>query len=121
MQIIKYFFVGGASAIVDLVLFVIFAKAIGYNYLIVACVTFFIATGFNYIASVKYVFKSAVKHTKNKEIFLVYVVSIIGLSINLIVLYIMVDIMMISMIVGKILASGSVFFWNYSSRKYYIF
>jgi len=121
MRLVKYFFVGGAAAIVDIGLFAIFAKIMEFNYLIVGCVTFIVATGVNYHLSIQYVFESMVRHTRNKEIFLVYLVSGIGLFFNLMVLYVTIDILLIDMLLGKVLASGLVFFWNYLSRQHFIF
>ena len=54
MKIIKYFFVGAAAALTDISLFYIFAKLLGYNYLIVAFFSFITATLVNYILSIKY-------------------------------------------------------------------
>ena len=49
MKIIKYFLVGAIAALTDISLFYIFAKLLGYNYLIVAFFSFITATFVNYI------------------------------------------------------------------------
>ncbi len=121
MKIIKYFFVGGVAAVVDISLFIIFAKFLTYNYLLVGALTFLIATLVNYILSIKFVFKSGQKHKKQKEILLVYLVSAFGLAFNLVILYICHDIIKVELTVSKIIATGVVFFWNYFIRKYFIF
>ena len=120
-MIVKYLFVGGAAAFVDISLFAVFAKVLQFNYLIVGFSTFLIATAVNYHLSIRYVFESNIKHTRKKEIFLVYLVSGIGLVFNLTVLYLTIDLWNFEMMLGKLLASGSVFFWNYLMRKYFIF
>ncbi len=121
MQIIRYLMVGGIASIVDIGLFVLFAKFIGYNYILVAACSFVIATGVNYQLSVRHVFESTIRHTRKKEVLLVYFVSLVGLLINLIILYLAVSIFLFEMVLSKIFASGLVFFWNYFIRKYYIF
>jgi putative flippase GtrA len=121
MQVARYFIVGGISAIVDIGLFVLFAKLIGFNYLFVAFCSFIIGTGVNYQLSVKHVFESSIRHTRNKEIFLVYFVSSVGLLFNLMILYLAVSVFLFEMVLSKMFASGLVFFWNYFMRKYYIF
>lgn len=121
MKIIKYFFIGGAAAVVDITLFTIFAKFLEYNYLLVGLLTFLLATAVNYVLSIRYVFKSASKHSKQKEIFLIYLVSSIGLGINLFVLFVAISIIELEMFFSKLLATSSVFFWNYYTRKYLIF
>jgi len=121
MKIVKYFFVGGVAAVVDISLFTVFAKFLAYNYLLVGAITFLIATLVNYILSIKFVFKSGKKHKKQKEILLVYLVSAFGLAFNLVILYICYDIINMELIVSKLIATALVFFWNYFIRKYFIF
>ena len=72
MLIVKYFFVGGISALVDIMLFTIFAKLLNYNYIVVGTITFIIATRINYFLSINLVFKSGIKYKKNQEIILVF-------------------------------------------------
>jgi putative flippase GtrA len=121
MKIFKYFFVGGVAAVVDISLFIVFAKILTYNYLLVGALTFLIATFVNYILSIKFVFQSGQKHKKQKEILLVYLVSAFGLAFNLIILYVCHDIINIELTISKLIATALVFFWNYFIRKYFIF
>ena len=117
----KYIGVGSIAAFIDISIFTVFAKLLGFNYLIVALVSFTIATLVNYILSIKYVFKSGVRYSKGTEIFAVYTVSLIGLVINEIILYALIDLLLVEMIFSKIVATGIVFSWNYLIRKNYIF
>jgi putative flippase GtrA len=121
MKIFKYFIVGSFSGIIDLSLFTLFAIFLEFNYMIVGMCSFIVATAINYILSVNHVFESGVRFSKKKEIFAVFFVSGIGLIINQAILYCAVEILLISKFFSKILASGSVFFWNYSIRSFYIF
>jgi putative flippase GtrA len=121
MKIVRYFFVGGVAFVVDISIFTVFAKIVGFNYLIVGFFSFLIATAVNYSLSIRHVFESGAKHSKKKEIFLVYTVSAIGLAMNLFVLYLSVDICGLEMIFSKILATAVVFFWNYFMRRFYVF
>ena len=121
MKIIKYFFVGATAALTDISLFYIFAKLLGYNYLIVAFFSFITATLVNYILSIKYVFKSGIKFSKKKEISLIYAISGIALIINQVSLYILIDLITVEMTLSKVIATIITFFWNYFIRKNYIF
>ena len=121
MKIVRYFFVGGSAAVVDIGLFIIFAKLLEFNYLLVGFFTFIIATFVNYALSIKFVFVSGARHHKKKEIFLVYVVSAMGLGLNLLALFICHEIFWIELTFSKLIATASVFFWNYFIRKYFIF
>lgn len=121
MLIVKYFFVGGISALVDIMLFTIFAKLLNYNYIVVGTITFIIATRINYFLSINLVFKSGIKYKKNQEIILVFLVSFIGITINMGVLYFFIEFFHFDMVLSKLIASCCVFFWNYLMRRKLIF
>lgn len=121
MKIIKYFFVGGTAAIVDVGLFFVFAKFLGFNYLIVGFFTFLIATFVNYYLSIKFVFKSGKKFKKKEEVVLVYLVSASSLGLNLLLLYILHEFVKLDVGLAKIIVTGLLFFYNYSIRKFFIF
>ena len=121
MKIVRYFFVGGVAAAFDIGIFFLFAKVAGYDYLLVGCVGFLIATAVNYVLSVKHVFRSGVRYSKGKEIALVYLVSMVGLAINQLVLYLLIDKMGSEMMLAKLAATGVVFFWNFSVRHFIVF
>jgi len=120
-RLTRYFFVGGVSAALDALIFFIFAKLVGFDYLVVASFGFMIATLVNYFLSVRFVFKSGVTFSRTQEIFLVYVASAISLLVNLIVLYVMVNKMQFELIFSKLTTTASVFIWNFVVRNFLIF
>jgi len=121
LKIVRYFFVGGAAAAVDIGIFFVFAKLAGYDYLLVGCIGFLVATAVNYALSVKHVFRSGVRYSKGREIALVYLVSMVGLAINQSVLYLLVAQLHSELMLAKLVATGVVFFWNFSVRYFIIF
>jgi putative flippase GtrA len=121
MRIVRYLFVGGAAALVDIGLFALFARLLGYNYLIVAACTFVVATGVNYGLSVRHVFESRVRFSRPHEVALVFAVSAVGLGINQAVLFVAVNELGIELVISKVLATGMVFFWNYLMRVNFVF
>jgi hypothetical protein len=82
MKIFRYAGVGAIAAIVDFLIFAVFAKVLNFNYLAVGAVGFIIATTINYFLSVRFVFESGVRFSFKKEILLVFLISFIGLGIN---------------------------------------
>lgn len=118
---IKYFFVGGSAAFVDIGLFFIFAKVLDYNYLLVAFFTFILATFVNYYLSIKFVFQSGKKFNKKQEIILVYLVSASSLALNLLLLYLFHERLFVDVFYSKIIVTGLLFFYNYSIRRFFIF
>ena len=121
MKIYRYAAVGGASALIDFLLFAIFAKILGFNYLLVGAAGFIIATTVNYFLSIRFVFMSGVRFTFHKEILLVFLISLVGLGLNQLVLYFGIGILAWEMLFVKVCATGSVFFWNFGARSYFIF
>jgi putative flippase GtrA len=121
VRILRYFIVGGVAATVDIGFFFLFAKLAGFNYLVVSPLGFVLATGVNYRLSIRHVFQSGVRFSQRREIFLVYVVSAVGLLINQLVLYFLVDQVGAELMLSKLTATVTVFFWNYWMRSNYVF
>lgn len=121
MQILRYFFVGGTAAIVDIGLFSLFANYLGFPWLPVSICTFLLATLVNYLLSIQFVFESGVRHKKHVEVLGVFAISGLALLVNQLVLYVAIEQLGWHLIVSKIVATGTVFFWNYFGRSKLIF
>jgi putative flippase GtrA len=121
MKIIKYFFVGGIAAGVDIGLFYLGAGIARWNYMLVGTVSFIVATLVNYVISVRVVFQSGVRFSRRYEMFLVFLVSCAGLVVNQAVLYLCISILAIGLLPAKLLATAGVFLWNYHLRSRFVF
>ena len=121
MRIARYLVVGGVAACVDIGIFVVFAKGLGWNYLGVAAVGFCLATLVNYVLAVRLVFESGVRFRRRQELGLVYLVSGIGLFLNQLVLYVGIDVLGGEMVLCKLVATSIVFGWNYGARAHFVF
>ena len=121
IQLLRYFFVGGVAAICDIGLFFIFAGYLGWPWFPVSIVTFIIATFVNYFLSIRFVFESGARYKKHVEIAAVYFVSALALAVNQLVLYSTIEVLGWHLLVSKVVATGTVFFWNYFSRSKFIF
>ena len=126
-QFISYFFVGGVAAIVEWVMFFIFANVLQINYFVSTVIAFIFSTTANWILGRITTFKdnNTYKDKKAKEAFLVFIVSAIGLLFNLIHMYLFVTVMGFDSSLGKTLrkiaATGIVFIWNFLIRKLVIY
>ena len=124
-QFISYFFVGGVAAIVEWVMFFIFANVLQINYFVSTVIAFIFSTTANWILGRITTFKdnNTYKDKKAKEAFLVFVVSAIGLLF--ILMYLFVTVMGFDSSLGKTLskiaATGIVFIWNFLIRKLVIY
>jgi putative flippase GtrA len=121
VRIVRYFAVGATAAAVDLSLFALFAAHLGFNYLVVGCVTFLLATAVNYLLSVRFVFRSGVRFARRHEVLLVFAVSAVGLALHQLVLYAGVGLLHVHLLLAKVVATGTVFLWNYGARSRFVF
>lgn len=121
MKILKYGAVGGTAAAVDFTIFAVFAKYLGYDYLLIGAIGFIVATTLNYFLSIRFVFKSGVRFSFRKEIALVFLISLVGLLINQMVLLAGIGWLGWEMLFVKVCATGLVFFWNFGARSEFIF
>lgn len=121
MKILKYGAVGGTAAAVDFTIFAVFAKYLGYDYLLIGAIGFIVATTLNYFLSIRFVFKSGVRFSFRKEIALVFLISLVGLVINQMVLLAGIGWLGWEMLFVKVCATGLVFFWNFGARSEFIF
>ncbi len=115
-----YFAVGGICALLDWALFALFLYGADLHYLISATISFVIATGVNYVLSVKYVFEIG-RRSRGEQIVLVYFASAVGILINLAVLSGLIEFVGIHPLVAKLVGTGSAFGWNFGARYFWIF
>jgi putative flippase GtrA len=120
-RIARYFVVGGVAACVDIGLFMLFAKGMGLPYLRVSAATFVAATLVNYWLSIRFVFVSGQRFRRRWEVALVFAVSAVGLALNQAILALAVERLGTGLLAAKLLATGTVFFWNYLARRLLVF
>ncbi len=121
MRILKYFFVGGFAAAVDISLFSLFSIVLGLPWIPVSISTFVLATLINYFLSIKFVFQSGIRHKQKIEIAAVFLVSGLALLVNQIILYVAIELFHWPLFLSKVLATTTVFFWNYFGRSRLVF
>lgn len=121
MKIVTYFLVGATAAAVDIGVFGVLVKVFGLPWFPVAIFSFLLATAVNYVLSIRYVFESQVRFSRQHEISLVFIVSAVGLVFNQLFLWVFIEQWQIDEVIAKIMASVTVFFWNYLSRRTFIF
>ena len=118
-QIIKFGIVGVIATIIDFVVLYFLTEFIHIHYLVSSIISFTVSVIFNYILSIKWVFD--VKHKQTKNDFILFVVlSVIGLGINSLIMYLFVEKLHIHYMFTKILATGIVMVYNFVTRKIFI-
>ncbi len=118
-QIIRFGIVGVIAFLIDYSLLYVFTEFIHIHYLISSVMSFTISLIFNYIASIYWVFDVKKKQTY-KEVIIFVVLSVIGLGINQLVMYVMTDLWKIYYMLSKLVATAIVMVWNFITRKIFI-
>jgi putative flippase GtrA len=120
-RLVRYFCVGGAAALMDFLLFAVLVKSIGVPWYYAAVLSFVAATSLNYLLSIRFVFDSGERFSKQHEVALVFLVSGMGLALNQLALYILISVTELNVLVSKLAATAVVFFWNFGTREKFIF
>ncbi len=118
-QILKFGVVGVVAFLIDYSLLYVLTEFMSIHYMISSIISFLVSLIFNYIASIYWVFDVKQKQTF-KEIIIFTILSVIGLGINQLVMYLMTDVGNIYYMFSKLVATAVVMVWNFVTRKIFI-
>lgn len=114
-QILKFGVVGGIAFVIDYGILFLLAKVIGLNELISAAISFIISLTFNYFLSTKWVFEA--KKQTPKEVIIFVLLSVVGLGINEVLVYLGTKKLGIDVMIVKLFATAIVMVYNFITRK----
>ena len=119
-QFVKFGIVGAFAFVIDYGLLALLTEVFGINYLVSATIAFIVATVFNYLASMKYVFthKEGMKRTREFVIFTV--ISIIGLLMTNGGMVLGVEVIHGHYLIVKIVVAAIVSIYSFIARKYFL-
>jgi len=120
IQFFRYGFVAVAAFAVDFGLLFVFTHDLHIYYLISATLSFLISLILNYYLSTLWVFSHS--HRKRVvEITAFLVINLIGLLLNMLIIWFFTSIAGIYYLLSKLIAVVIVFFWSFLARRYFIF
>lgn len=120
-QLIKFGLVGGIAFLIDYGIMVFLTEVFKIPSLISAAISFTVSVIFNYIASVKWVFDvDKEKNSKTKELVVFILLSVVGLGINELIMWIMDKEFGIYYMISKIVATIVVMCYNFITRKLFL-
>ena len=120
-QILKFGVVGGLAFVIDYGLMVLLTEVFGINYLISSAVSFSVSVVFNYLLSIFWVFDVSGSNRGQKESFVIFLVlSIIGLGLNQLLMWLGSDLMGLHYMLTKIGATAIVMVYNFITRKLFL-
>ncbi len=117
LQVVKFGVVGVIAFVIDYSLMVLFVEVFHWNEIVSTGLSFTLSLIVNYLLSMKYVFKTREGMSKSKEIIIFVITSVIGFLINILVMWIGTDILNISYLIDKLVATVVVMIWNFISKK----
>ena len=122
-QFIRYFITGGIAFVVDFSVFALCLSVFEFHYLIANAISLILGLIVNYIISIRFVFVACKRNIKNKPLEFSYFafIGILGVCLNQLFLYLLVDLARFSPIFSKIMASALVLMWNFLARKLLLF
>lgn len=119
LQLIKFGVVGAIAAFVDVGVLVILKELLCFDVFLASSISFCVSVTVNYILSMSFVFKSK-KQSKLREFVIFVFLSIGGLCINQVVLWIGVRFTNIYYLIVKFLAMVIVPIYNFITRKVFL-
>lgn len=120
LQMFKFLLVGGLAFVIDYVTLIICKEVFNINVLISAAIAFTVSVIVNYILSVTWVFDVDEKKSKKKNFIIFIVFSVIGLGLTELIMWFGVDILKISYLIVKIIATAIVMVFNFVTRKLFL-
>lgn len=119
-QFMKFGIVGVMAFVIDYGFMIFLTEVFGVPYLISTTVSFIVSVIFNYFASMRFVFKRKDDMSRKREFIIFAVLSVIGLVINDVFMWLMVDFLYIDYRISKIVVTFIVAVWNFVTRKIFL-
>ena len=119
-QMLKFMLVGVSSFVIDYAVLWILKEYCDFGYLMASFIAFTVALIYNYILSMRYVFKGRRDMSKRRQFLVFLLLSVVGLIINQYVMQSFVESFHWHYMLAKIVASNVVTAWNFCSRKLFL-
>ncbi|QDR81226.1 GtrA family protein [Sporomusa termitida] len=120
-QFLRYFCVGGIAALVDWSLFYVLYLKLGYHYIAAAAGSFVLSVIVNFFLGREFVFKNQCKFNANIEALSILALNTTGLLLDLVLIFLAIELGDIYPMTAKIGATGLVFIWNFSLRRWWLY
>ncbi len=121
LKLFSYLIVGGGATVVEWAGFWFFHEFCGIQYLAATVIAIVISTFSNWLFGRLLTFRDAQKGNILLEIAKIYAVSIVGLLMNLGLMWLMVEQLAIWEMAAKMIATAIVFAYNYLVRVLFVY
>lgn len=119
-QILKFGIVGVIATIIDFGVLIFLTEVFGINPVASATVSFIVSLTFNYVASMRYVFRHREGMSRRREFTIFVALSVIGLGINDLLMWLGTSYTTLDYRLVKVFATAIVMVWNFVTRKIFL-
>ena len=119
-QFMKFGVVGVIAFFIDYGVMIFLTECFGVSYLISTTISFVVSVIFNYLASMRFVFKRKDDMSRRREFIIFLVLSVIGLGLNDLFMWLLVEFLFVDYRIAKIVVTFLVAVWNFVTRKIFL-
>lgn len=119
-QIMKFGIVGIIATVIDFGVLIFLTEVFGMNPVASATISFIVSLIFNYVASMRYVFRHREGMSREREFAIFVVLSVIGLGINDGLMWLGTNFAGLDYRLVKVGATAIVMVWNFVTRKIFL-
>lgn len=113
----KFGIVGVICFGIDYGLMILLTEICGISYLVSSGISFSVSVMVNYTLSLKFVFETDKDNNKVVEFLIFIILSVVGLGINQVLMWVCVDKLHVYYMISKIGVTGVVMVYNFVTRK----
>ncbi len=122
IQLLRYLFVGGISAVIDTGVFMLLTVSADAHYILAQTFGFIAGITTNYLLSISWIFERSRKILPETGLFLA--TGLVGLFLSYLLLFLLIDVLGLTAfenMAAKLLTIAIVLAWNFTSRKFLVF
>ena len=120
IKMIQFGSVGGLMIILNVEILFLLTNLLGIYYIVSAILSYLMLTGLSFFLNEKWTFNSVTNHAHKKpwhRMATYYLISLSGMSLNIIILFLLTEFGNVYYLYSSIIASFTVFFWNFALNK----
>ncbi len=120
-EIYRYVIAAFCAFAVDYLVLFLLTNYIGLYYLVSSGISFILGVSIMYFFSINWVFSKRAIKMQKVEIVIFFITSIIGLAGNIFFMWVLTSLLSVFYLISKIIVTFIIFFWNFLSKKIFIF
>lgn len=120
LQFCKFGLVGTLCFFIDYGVMILLTETTGLGYFLSSAISFTLSVVVNYILSMRFVFKGKDELNKFQEMAIFVALSMVGLALNQMIMWIAVEFFRVFYAVAKIFSTMLVTVYNFISRKLFL-